>query len=295
MTTKMEVISGSEINIKIGDATICYDDFGTSEIPIIFIHGFPFNKETWQPQVEFLRARHRVIAYDIRGFGKSTSGKEEASIGLFADDLIDFMDALQIKKAIVCGLSMGGYILLNAAHRYPERFEGLVLCDTQCNPDTAEGREKRFESIKKIEAEGLGDYADASVKNLFCKNSFDTNKKLVSDIHETILTTSIGANIREGFYAQSKLDFIHKLSTLSALANRSDTCPILSEISLMTLIICGKEDVITPPAKAEILNTGIKNSSLVIIEEAGHLSNLEQVDEFNHALGKFITKTLNRF
>ena len=166
MTTKMDVISGSEINIKIGDATICYDDFGTSEIPIIFIHGFPFNKETWQPQVEFLRARHRVIAYDIRGFGKSTSGKEESSIGLFADDLIDFMDALQIKKAIVCGLSMGGYILLNAAHRYPERFEGLVLCDTQCNPDTAEGREKRFDSIKKIEAEGLGDYADASVKNL---------------------------------------------------------------------------------------------------------------------------------
>lgn len=275
----MDVISGSEINIKIGDATICYDDFGTSEIPIIFIHGFPFNKETWQPQVEFLRARHRVIAYDIRGFGKSTSGKEESSIGLFADDLIDFMDALQIKKAIVCGLSMGGYILLNAAHRYPERFEGLVLCDTQCNPDTAEGREKRFDSIKKIEAEGLGDYADASVKNLFCKNSFDTNKKLVSDIHETILTTSPGAIT----------------STLSALANRSDTCPILSEISLMTLIICGKEDVITPPAKAEILNTGIKNSSLVIIEEAGHLSNLEQVDEFNHALGKFITKTLNRF
>ena len=279
MTTKMDVISGSEINIKIGDATICYDDFGTSEIPIIFIHGFPFNKETWQPQVEFLRARHRVIAYDIRGFGKSTSGKEESSIGLFADDLIDFMDALQIKKAIVCGLSMGGYILLNAAHRYPERFEGLVLCDTQCNPDTAEGREKRFDSIKKIEAEGLGDYADASVKNLFCKNTFDTNKKLVSDIHETILTTSPNAIT----------------STLSALANRSDTCPILSEISLMTLIICGKEDVITPPAKAEILNTGIKNSSLVIIEEAGHLSNLEQVDEFNHALGKFITKTLNRF
>lgn len=279
MTTKMDVISGSEINIKIGDATICYDDFGTSEIPIIFIHGFPFNKETWQPQVEFLRARHRVIAYDIRGFGKSTSGKEDASIGLFADDLIDFMDALQIKKAIVCGLSMGGYILLNAAHRYPERFEGLVLCDTQCNPDTAEGREKRFDSIKKIEAEGLGDYADASVKNLFCKNTFDTNKKLVSDIHETILTTSPNAIT----------------STLSALANRSDTCPILSEISLMTLIICGKEDVITPPAKAEILNTGIKNSSLVIIEEAGHLSNLEQVDEFNHALGKFITKTLNRF
>jgi len=275
----MDVISGSEINIKIGDATICYDDFGTSEIPIIFIHGFPFNKETWHPQVEFLRARHRVIAFDIRGFGKSTSGKEEASIGLFADDLIDFMDALQIKKAIVCGLSMGGYILLNAAHRYPERFEGLVLCDTQCNPDTAEGREKRFESIKKIEAEGLGDYADTSVKNLFCKNTFDNNKKLVSDIHETILTTAPSAIT----------------STLAALAHRSDTCPILSEISLMTLIICGKEDVITPPAKAEILNTGIKNSSLVIIEEAGHLSNLEQVDEFNHAMGKFITKTLNRF
>ena len=136
-----------------------------------------------------------------------------------------------------------------------------------------------LETIKKIEAEGLKNYADASVKNLFCKNTLDNNQELVSTIHDVIVSTP-----------QKTIT-----STLAALANRSDSCPILSEISLMTLIVCGKEDVITPPAKAELLNTSIKNSTLIIIEQAGHLSNLEQADEFNHAIGKFITKTLTRF
>jgi 3-oxoadipate enol-lactonase len=134
----MEATQAVEKNlyVDINGITICYDDFGKGLLPIIFIHGFPFDKSSWQPQLDFLRQTHRVIAYDIRGFGNSTSGKEKESIRLFADDLIQFMDALEIDKAIVCGLSMGGYILLNAAFRYPERFEAIVLSDTQCIADS---------------------------------------------------------------------------------------------------------------------------------------------------------------
>ncbi|MBK5286416.1 MAG: alpha/beta hydrolase, partial [Bacteroidia bacterium] len=106
--------TGADININLNDITICYDDFGKGVIPILFIHGFPFDKSSWQPQMEFLKNTHRVIAYDIRGFGKSTAGDKKISISLFADDLIKLMDALELQKAIVCGLSMGGYILLNA-------------------------------------------------------------------------------------------------------------------------------------------------------------------------------------
>ena len=98
MTYPATHATGKDLNIKLNGFTICYDDLGAGEIPIIFIHGFPFNKSTWQGQMEFLRKSHRVIAYDIRGFGKSTPGKEKASIGLFADDLISFMDALKINK-----------------------------------------------------------------------------------------------------------------------------------------------------------------------------------------------------
>ena len=275
----MELIRGTDIYIKINGVRICYDDMGESEIPIIFIHGFPLNKKSWEPQIEFLKERHRVITYDIRGFGKSELGEEESSIVLFADDLIELMDALQIKKAIVCGLSLGGYILMNAVHRYPKRFEALILSDTQCNADTAETKDKRYQSIEKINAEGTQGYADASVKNLFCKNTFENNTGLVKEIRNTIEITPT-ASIT---------------STLKALAKRSDACAFLSEISNFTLIICGKEDTITPPEKAEFLNTAIKNSSLVILENAGHLSNVENPDDFNHAIGNFITKTLSRF
>ena len=97
----------------------------------------------WDEQVELLKKTHRVIAYDIRAYGKSTAGEDEQSINLFADDLIKFMDGLLIKKAIVCGFSMGGYTLLNAVSRYPKRFEALILCDTQCIADSSETKEKR--------------------------------------------------------------------------------------------------------------------------------------------------------
>lgn len=275
----MEPIRGTDIEIKIGETIICYDDLGNGEIPIIFIHGFPFNKSSWRPQLEFLQTVHRVIAYDIRGFGKSTAGKADASIDLFADDLIHFMDALQIKTAIVCGLSMGGYILLNAAHRYQERFEGLILCDTQCNADSSEGKEKRYDNIRKIENDGLQEYAIGSLKNLLCKHTFENNPNLVTSVHNTILSSNPKS----------------VTTTLKALAERNDSCSILSEISQMTLIVCGQEDAITPPAKAQFLNEEIKNSSLVLIDQAGHLSNLEQPAEFNEAIEKFITTTLNRF
>ncbi|MEO6304194.1 MAG: alpha/beta hydrolase, partial [Bacteroidia bacterium] len=95
---RIDAIMGDSLKIKINDIIISYDDHGIGEHPVIFIHGFPFNKECWQPQVNFLKQTQRVIAYDIRGFGNSESNDEKESISLFANDLIKFMDALGIKK-----------------------------------------------------------------------------------------------------------------------------------------------------------------------------------------------------
>src|SRR5436190_15455342 len=106
---------GSDLLIKLKDVTVCYDDLGRGPVPVLFIHGFPLDKSSWKPQLESLQSTHRVIAYDIRGFGKSTTGKVKASIRLFPDDLISLLDALHIPKITACGLSMGGYILLDAA------------------------------------------------------------------------------------------------------------------------------------------------------------------------------------
>ncbi len=265
--------TGNDININVDDVTICYDDFGKGIIPVIFIHGFPFDKSSWQTQMDFLKKNHRVIAYDIRGFGKSTAGKEKQSIDLFADDLVKFMDALEIDKVIVCGLSMGGYILLNAVNRYPEKFKAIILCDTQCIADTPEVKEKRNQTISHIMASGLKDFTDGFVKNIFCSETLETKKETVEKIKNLILSTSP----------------VTITGTLSALAQRWETCSLLNEISVPALIICGKEDKVTPLAQSEFLLQNITHATLHIIDKAGHMSNLEQPDEFNQHINNFIS------
>jgi pimeloyl-ACP methyl ester carboxylesterase len=269
--------TGNGININVNDITICYDDFGEGITPVIFIHGFPFDKSSWQPQIKFLKKTHRVIAYDIRGFGKSTAGKEKQSISLFADDLVKFMDALEINKAIVCGLSMGGYILLNAVNRYPEKFKAIVLSDTQCIADTPEVKEKRSQTISHIMASGLKDFADGFIKNIFCQETLDTKKETVEKIKSIILSTSP----------------VTVTGTLSALAQRWEMCSSLQEISVPTLILCGKEDKVTPLAQSEFLLQNITHATLHSIDNAGHMSNLEQPDEFNQHLAGFIKSCTN--
>lgn len=266
------IATGNDIEVKINDAEICYDDFGESIIPVIFIHGFPFNKSSWDPQMDFLKNKYRVIAYDIRGFGKSTSGDEEASINLFADDLIQMMDVLQIKKAIVCGLSMGGYILLNAINRYPERFHAIILSDTQCIGDSAEGKEKRYKTIKQIETNGLKEFAEGFVKNVFCRKSLENKKDVTEKIKNIILST--------------KPETV--TGTLAALAQRQEKCFSLNEISVPALILCGKEDIVTPLVQSEFLHTHIKNSKFHSLDNAGHMANLEQPEEFNKLVNDFI-------
>lgn len=268
--------TGKDLEIKINEEVICYDDFGKSSIPVIFIHGFPFNKSAWQPQMNFLKNNYRVIAYDIRGFGKSTAGDEKPSINLFAEDLIKLMDELQIKKAIVCGLSMGGYILLNAVNRFPERFHAIILSDTQCIGDTPETKEKRYTTIHQIETNGLFDFATAYVKNVFCQESFNSKNKSIEKINNIILSTSLKT----------------VAGTLNALAQREEKCFSLNKISVPSLILCGKEDIVTPLAQSEFMHAHINNSELYSIDNAGHMANLEQPDVFNKYLNDFISTNL---
>lgn len=265
--------TGNDIDIKLNGITICYDDLGNESIPIIFVHGFPFDKSSWYPQMEFFKQTHRVITYDIRGFGKSTIGEEELSMRLFADDLVKLMDGLEISKAIVCGLSMGGYILLNAAYRYAERFEAIILSDTQCIADSSEMKIKRSETIAQIKADGLDDFAEGYVNNIFCQESMDTKKELVEKMRNVILSTSTTTIT----------------ATLHALAQRWQMWPSLKEISVPTLILSGKEDKITPRVQSEYMLKNITNTTMKSIDKAGHMSNLEQSDEFNRHLSNFIS------
>jgi len=269
----MEIVTqGYNLSISVNNFLLSYDDVGEGNIPVIFLHGFPFDKTMWQTQLNFLKSNQRVIAYDIRGFGKSKDEDSSLSIELFANDLIGFMDAMGIEKAIVCGLSMGGYIALNALEKNPNRFQSLILCDTQCIADTDDIRENRFVMINKITLEVTANFNEAFIKSVFSKETFNTKKELVKNVHNVVFanpqrTITLG---------------------LVALAERLETCLKLDEIDIPTLIICGREDEVTPLTQSEFMHEAIPNSILQVIEHAGHISNLEQPDIFNQHLSKFL-------
>jgi pimeloyl-ACP methyl ester carboxylesterase len=263
---------GSDLTKSVSNFHMSYDDMGEGSIPVIFLHGFPFDKSMWSEQLEFLKSSYRVIALDIRGFGKSTDEESEFSIDLFADDLIAFMDTLYIEKAVVCGLSMGGYITLNAHERYPERFAAMILCDTQCIADSPEVKEKRLNSIIEIESEGVEKFNQSFMENIFFKDSLESQKSMVQNLTKVVHSNSPQI-ISQG---------------LLSLAGRSETCTSLALVEIPTLIICGREDSITPLSEAQKMHKSIKGSTLKVIEKAGHVSNLEQPKEFNKYLSEFL-------
>lgn len=271
-----QVTKGYNLSITVNGFDLSYEDVGEGETPIIFLHGYPFDKSMWQQQLGYLKSSFRVIACDIRGFGRSTDEKTSLSIDLFADDLIKFMDAVAIDKAIVCGLSMGGFIALNAMQRFHSRFEALILCDTQCVADTDAIKEKRHKAMDDIELNGVEAFNEGFIKNVFHPDSFIHKTELVNQLR-TVVLANTQHMIKEGLFA---------------LAERAETCSSLSEIDIPTLIICGREDVVTPLEQSEFMHDHIKGSKLKVIDKAGHVSNLEQPDEFNKHLLDFLTTIL---
>ena len=174
--------------------------------------------------------------------------------------------------------SFTAFHLLNAIENFPERFDALILTDTQCMADSPEAKEKRMKAIENIREHGVEKYADESMKNLFAPESFKSKKDEIDAAREMIVKTS-----RKSLY-----------NTLHALSERKDTCNKLTEIKIPVLIMVGSEDIITPPASAKLMHEKIDDSILHIISHAGHLSNMENPVEFNDQLKKFVDSVCSK-
>ncbi len=241
-------------------------------IPVVFIHGFPFNHEMWKPQLEALKDSYRTIAYDVRGHGKSEVGDGRYTIEFFVNDLIELLNYRKVEKAVFVGLSMGGYIALRLVERHPERCKGLVLCDTRSEPDTSEAKIKRSASVMAVKRDGVSVFAENFVKSVFAAETFEKKPEIVQSIRSIIEQNSpLGI-----------------AGTLLALAARTDTTPSLVSISVPTLILVGEHDALTPVSAAQALKQRIRGSELHVIPHAAHLSNLENPDVFNAKLLEFL-------
>jgi 3-oxoadipate enol-lactonase len=261
-------------SIQLNDINVSYLTDGTEHAEtILFVHGFPLDKSMWLHQLNAFKTDFRVIAPDLRGHGETTIGDQAFSISLFADDLIGLMDALELEKVILCGLSMGGYTALNAVLRFPERFSALILTDTSCKADTPEAREKRMQTIMDIEQNGVEKYADESLKRLFAPESLVYKTDETEAVRNMILNTTKNS----------------LFNSLKALASREESCSKLSMINIPTLVITGQSDIITPPEIAEFMHQHLPDSRLHLLEDAGHMSNMENPDGFNEQLWMFLS------
>lgn len=263
------------MNIKNDGLDLSYSVSGIgNETSIVLIHGFPFSREMWNPQVEFLEKKYKVITYDLRGHGKSGVGDGQYFMESLVDDLITLLDHLKISTSVICGFSMGGYIALRALERNPEKFKGLILADTKSEADSNEAKLKRYAGLKLIKSKGIAPFADGFLKGSLAPETITAKPALVENLRSIIL-----ANHPIGI-----------CGALLALASRTETTAVLSKIGVPTLILVGEKDAITPPSVSAMMKEKIPGSQLEIISRAGHLSNLENPEEFNLILKDFLSK-----
>jgi 3-oxoadipate enol-lactonase len=241
-------------------------------LPVVLVHGMVFDHRMWLPQIEALRKSFRVIAYDVRGHGKSAVGDGQYTYRMFVEDLVALLDHLQIERAVLCGLSMGGAIALRTVELFRDRVHALVLCDTHGAADSNEAKFWRELAIKTIKRHGLEAFADDFVRKVFAPGTFSSRPEIVDMIRSTVLGTSPLA----------------ACGALLAQAARTDTTSTFTQVNVPTLLLVGEEDNLTPPSLMFSMHEKIRESELRIISRAGHVSNLENAEEFNGHLLRFL-------
>lgn len=252
-------------------------DLGNSEKQtVILIHGFPFDYTMWNSQIRALQKDYNIIAYDIRGLGKSYVGDGQYTMEFFVDDLFSLMYEMNLDKPVLCGLSMGGYIALRAVERDQSRFNGLILLDTKSDADDDAGRVKRSEAINTINTDGIDKFVDGLIPNLFADESLENMKATVENI--TNICKSQNPTGVKG--------------SLLAMACRTNTTKFLKKIEIPTLVMGGSFDKLTPPPVMRDMADKIKDSEYAIVPRAGHLSPIENPSYVNDMICGFLKRRI---
>jgi len=250
-----------------------YDDVGNG-IPLLMIHGFPLDRTVWRSQIEGLQSVARVIAPDLRGFGHSGDAPETMPMDEYAADLKALLDALSLAQAVVCGLSMGGYIALAFLARFPGAVKALILANTRAAADGDQAREARFASARKAYDDGVPSIAEALLPKMLTEATLDHRPTLRTYVYAMMTRQPPGG----------------VAAALRGMAARPDRSEWIKSINIPTLIIAGSADTLIPPAESETMARAIAGSKLIVIPDAAHLSNIENPEAFNAAVRAFIRK-----
>lgn len=259
---------------KIGEVEVAFDDFGQGPA-LVLLHPFPFHRRIWGENASSLaEADCRVIAVDFPGFGDSPVPPRRLSIAAMADVTAGLLDRLAIETACLVGVSMGGYVALAFADKFPRRLHALVLADTRATADSPTAREGRAAALAILSdtgpqgGGGIDQYLAQSVPKL-----------LAPDAPTGTLTRALAL-------AERRPETV--AAALEAMRDREDRTAVLAGIDCPTLVLVGEADTVTPAAEMENMVAAIPGASFLVIPDAGHLSNLEAPLEFNLAVLDFL-------
>jgi len=246
--------------------------------PVVLLHAFPLSADMWRAQLDAAPDGFRLIAPDLRGFGRSVAPAPHAAPTMddFAGDVEGLLNILEIERAVIGGMSMGGYVTFALFRRAPDRFSGMVLADTRAQADTPEGRQARRAMSELVRAKGPSAVADQMIPKLLGRTTREERPSVAGEVRRLILANDAGG-IDGGIHA---------------MMTRPDSTPDLARISTPALVVVGEEDELTPVADSEAMHASIGRSRLVVLPRAGHLSGVELPEEFSRALGDFLTSNL---
>jgi pimeloyl-ACP methyl ester carboxylesterase len=268
-----------ELKARINGVEMAYDDHGIG-YPMLFLHAFPLNRTMWSGQINALLAeqRYRLVAPDLRGFGESEPGGDVSTMELLADDIAALMDHLGIQRAILCGLSMGGYVSFAFLRKYPQRVGALILADTRPQADSEEARGNRERVAQLALTRGSEVIANMQGPNLLSAYTRQQHPEIEARVHQMISVAT-----PTGIAAASR-----------GMGQRTDSSDLLANITCPTLVLVGEQDALTPPDIAQAYASQIPNAQFASIPQAGHLSNLEQPETFLDLVRGFLSTCLKR-
>jgi pimeloyl-ACP methyl ester carboxylesterase len=251
-------------------ATLAFEDRGHG-LPLVLLHAFPLDSRMWLPQCGALIPQCRCIMPDLRGFGGSEA-VGPYSVDQYADDVAAILDSLRIERAVIAGLSLGGYVAFALWRRHRDRVRALILADTRAEADTAEVRARRMELAALARDKGPGAVAARQLPGLVGKTTREHNPDLYDSIHAMMLGASVDGIV----------------GALEAMATRPDSTGLLGGIDVPTMVVCGEEDALTPIKGMRAMAEQIGPSRFEAIAGAGHLSNMERPAAFNHVVSEFL-------
>jgi pimeloyl-ACP methyl ester carboxylesterase len=254
--------------------TLAYDSVGSGRDVALLIHGHPFNRSMWTPQVP-VAVQHgwRVLAPDLRGYGDSAVVAGKVTLDVFAEDLVALLDYLDVRRAVVIGLSMGGQIAMELARTHPSRLAGVLLAATFPRPDTDAIRQERLRTADRIESEGMDAYASELLPRLVASSTLATRPEVCEHVRAMMVSS----------------DPRGAAAALRGRAERPAYQETLARLKVPALVVVGDEDAYTTAADVAEMASLLKAAQIVRMPGVGHLPNLEASGEFNAAFARFLT------